>query len=200
MGSELPAGINCVVGIGVYTGYNQEDSLIMNQSAIDRGLFRSLFYRTYTEAEKGNSLQAHGHEVFEKPNRANCVGMKPRDYNKLDEDGLVAPGVCSFACVLCSVAVRCDVAAVMVSRAVLTSALCIVWTGCAVTGADILIGKTATLPELITPGVEQRKKKRDTSVSMRPQEKGIVDKVLLSMDKDGQKFVKVCGPVWCMCG
>jgi DNA-directed RNA polymerase II subunit RPB2 len=38
---ELPAGINAVVAIACYTGYNQEDSVIMNQSAIDRGLFRS---------------------------------------------------------------------------------------------------------------------------------------------------------------
>lgn len=42
---ELPAGINCIVAIMCYTGYNQEDSLIMSQSSIDRGLFRSLFLR-----------------------------------------------------------------------------------------------------------------------------------------------------------
>jgi DNA-directed RNA polymerase II subunit RPB2 len=34
-------------------GYNQEDSLIMNQSAIDRGFFRSSFFRTYSDIEKG---------------------------------------------------------------------------------------------------------------------------------------------------
>ena len=33
-------GINAVVAIASYTGYNQEDSVIMNSSAIDRGLFR----------------------------------------------------------------------------------------------------------------------------------------------------------------
>ena len=33
---ELPAGVNVVVGIMCYTGYNQEDSVIMNQSSIDR--------------------------------------------------------------------------------------------------------------------------------------------------------------------
>jgi Tfp pilus assembly protein PilE len=38
-------GINCVVAIMCYTGYNQEDSVLMNQGAIDRGLFRSAFYR-----------------------------------------------------------------------------------------------------------------------------------------------------------
>jgi DNA-directed RNA polymerase II subunit RPB2 len=37
---ELPSGVNVVVAIMIYTGYNQEDSLIVNQSAIDRGLFR----------------------------------------------------------------------------------------------------------------------------------------------------------------
>ena len=42
---ELPAGINTIVGIMCYTGYNQEDSVILNQSAIDRGFFRSVFYR-----------------------------------------------------------------------------------------------------------------------------------------------------------
>ena len=44
---ELPSGTNCIVAIACYTGYNQEDSLIMNQSSIDRGLFRSSFYRFF---------------------------------------------------------------------------------------------------------------------------------------------------------
>ena len=43
----LPAGINTIVAICCYTGYNQEDSLMMNQSSIDRGFFRSIFYRAY---------------------------------------------------------------------------------------------------------------------------------------------------------
>lgn len=52
---ELPAGINCIVAIMCYTGYNQEDSLIMNQSSIDRGLFRSLFLRS-VETLAGDGL------------------------------------------------------------------------------------------------------------------------------------------------
>jgi hypothetical protein len=40
-----PAGINAIVAIACYSGYNQEDSLMMNQSSIDRGFFRSIFYR-----------------------------------------------------------------------------------------------------------------------------------------------------------
>jgi DNA-directed RNA polymerase II subunit RPB2 len=30
-----------------FTGYNQEDSIIVNQSSIERGMFRSAFFRTY---------------------------------------------------------------------------------------------------------------------------------------------------------
>ncbi len=37
---QLSSGVNAVVAIG---GYNQEDTLIFNQAAIDRGLFRSTF-------------------------------------------------------------------------------------------------------------------------------------------------------------
>lgn len=53
---ELPSGVNVIVGIMVYSGYNQEDSLIMNQSAIDRGLFRSSFFRTLNDQEKVSGL------------------------------------------------------------------------------------------------------------------------------------------------
>jgi DNA-directed RNA polymerase II subunit RPB2 len=44
---ELPAGHNAIVAILCYSGYNQEDSMMMNQSSIDRGFFRSMFFRSY---------------------------------------------------------------------------------------------------------------------------------------------------------
>ena len=89
--SELPAGINAIVAIACYSGYNQEDSVIMNQSSIDRGLFRSVFYRTYRDEEGKPSLTSK--EEFGKPNRATTLGMRPHSsYDKIEDDGLVAPG------------------------------------------------------------------------------------------------------------
>ena len=88
---ELPAGQNAIVAIACYSGYNQEDSVIMNQSSIDRGLFRSLFYRAYTDQEKRVGFSVL--ETFEKPTRADTLKLKHGTYDKLDDDGIVAPGV-----------------------------------------------------------------------------------------------------------
>ncbi|CAN3475348.1 DNA-directed RNA polymerase II subunit Rpb2p [Diutina catenulata] len=88
---ELPAGQNAVVAIQCYSGYNQEDSMIMNQSSIDRGLFRSLFFRSYMDLEKRQGMKAL--ETFEKPSRSDTLRLKHGTYEKLDDDGLIAPGV-----------------------------------------------------------------------------------------------------------
>lgn len=87
---ELPSGQNAIVAIACYSGYNQEDSVIMNQSAIDRGLFRSIYFHTYQDQErKIGALQT---EQFIKPSRDWTLRMRHGTYEKLDEDGLVVPG------------------------------------------------------------------------------------------------------------
>ena len=77
---ELPAGINAVVAIACYSGYNQEDSVIMNQSAIDRGLFRSLYLRSIRdeEAQRG-SLER---ETFERPDPSDTLALRHGSYKK----------------------------------------------------------------------------------------------------------------------
>lgn len=88
---ELPTGINAIVAIACYSGYNQEDSVIMNQSSIDRGFFRSVQYKTYKD--EVNKVGLDLAEQFERPQRDVCQGMKFANYEKIDEDGLCCPGV-----------------------------------------------------------------------------------------------------------
>lgn len=151
---ELPAGQNAIVAIACYSGYNQEDSVIMNQSSIDRGLFRSLFFRSYSDQEKKVGLNYT--EVFEKPFHQSTLRMKQGTYDKLDEDGIVAPGV-------------------------------------RVSGEDIIIGKTAPIdPETQDLGTRTTAhQRRDISTPLRSTENGIVDQVILTVNADNVKYVKV---------
>lgn len=151
--SELPAGINVIVAIACYSGYNQEDSVILSQSAIDRGLFRSVFMRSYSEEEKPSSNE----ETFCKPSRQTTKGMRIQTtYEKLDEDGLVAPGT-------------------------------------RVSGGDIIIGKSSKMSRVDQDvyGRGSRWTRKDCSRPLRPSENGIVDKVMLTTNADGNRFVKV---------
>ncbi|KAI5134617.1 DNA-directed RNA polymerase II subunit RPB2 [Nematocida ausubeli] len=87
---ELPSGQNAMVAIACYSGYNQEDSVVMNRGAVDRGLFRSFFYRTYSDMESRTKPEEQ--ECFMKPDRRSVQRMKNANYEKLDIDGLVPPG------------------------------------------------------------------------------------------------------------
>jgi len=88
--NEMPSGVNCVVAIMTYTGYNQEDSLIMSQSAIDRGMFRSMFVRAYAAEEK--LMGSCTIQKFERPDPYLTLGLRRGDYSKLDVDGIIEPG------------------------------------------------------------------------------------------------------------
>jgi len=85
---DMPSGINVIVAIASYSGYNQEDSIIMNQSSIERGLFKSTFYRTYKDDEKRSQVSGED-EKFCKPDKKNTRGLKYGNYSKLDERGLI---------------------------------------------------------------------------------------------------------------
>lgn len=84
----FPAGENIVVAILSYMGYNQEDSLIMNKSAIDRGLFRAQSMSKSGETVKKNPASGQS-EIFMKPNRDKVDGIKDANYNKLNEEGFI---------------------------------------------------------------------------------------------------------------
>ncbi len=86
--NELPCGINVIVAIMTYTGFNQEDSVMLNKSAVDRGLFNSTYYRTYKDQCNKNHSTGE-EEIFCKPDVTKTKGIKPFNYDKLDETGFI---------------------------------------------------------------------------------------------------------------
>jgi DNA-directed RNA polymerase II subunit RPB2 len=149
--NNLPAGINAIVGIASYSGYNQEDSVIMNASAIQRGLFHSVFYRTYkSEERKSQSGGVQVQDIFTCPEEHNTIGMKGKDYSKLDKNGFAQLNT-------------------------------------KVKENNIIIGKLVPIK-----GKSSNKKfYKCASTSIRPNESGYIDKVLVSRNGDGYKFVKI---------
>ena len=83
---KIPSGCNVIVAIASSTGYNQEDSIIMNQSAIDRGLFSATVYHTYKDEDK--KIQGD-EEIRCKPDKTKTCGMNLANYNKLNNDGII---------------------------------------------------------------------------------------------------------------
>ncbi|KAG9394004.1 RNA polymerase Rpb2, domain 6 [Carpediemonas membranifera] len=93
---DMPAGVNAIVAIMCHTGFNQEDSVLMSMPGVDRGLFRSSYYRTYADATDSHSFGTK--EIITNPiseeNKAKYAikRLNPSGFAKLQMDGIVAPG------------------------------------------------------------------------------------------------------------
>src|SRR2546429_1098815 len=151
---ERPSGQNVVVAILSFQGYNMEDAIIINRSSVDRGLFRSTFYRIY-EAESRQYLGGL-RDKFEIP-EAGIRGYRgDRYYRMLEEDGMISPEAETM-------------------------------------GNTVLVGRTSP-PRFLEEYREFEVKgptKRDSSVTMRPSEQGIIDQVFVTESIEGSKLVKV---------
>lgn len=86
--NTMASGINAIVAIMCYGGYNQEDSVIINEDAINRGLFRSFAYRTIVTEERKKSTNIF--ETICLPNKD--IQKNHLNYQKLDENGIVQIG------------------------------------------------------------------------------------------------------------
>ena len=65
---------------------NQEDSLLMNNSAIEKGLFRAQALKKYFETIKKNPASSQT-GIFMKPDRNKVDNLKDANYDKLTEEG-----------------------------------------------------------------------------------------------------------------
>ena len=84
---EMPFGMNAIVAIACYGGYNQEDSVILNKSAVKRGFFRGLYYGMYKDEEHRNVTSGR-EEKFMKPQKHNTRKYKNTSYEAVSEAGL----------------------------------------------------------------------------------------------------------------
>ncbi len=123
---------------------------MLNKGSVDRGLFRSFFFRTYKDEEKKNSSTGE-EERFTRPDPKITKGKKYGSYEKIGADGFVPPETY-------------------------------------VDMNDIIIGKVA--PIRYMGGVENVKKFKDMSKSLRNNESGWIDRNYMQRNGDGYYFVK----------
>ncbi len=88
---KLSYGENAIVAIACYSGYNQEDSILINKSSLERGMFRTLSYRTYSSNKEEVNEYSDIEEIFRKPNVEDTLGLYKHSvmFNNLDDRGII---------------------------------------------------------------------------------------------------------------
>ncbi len=82
---KIPSGQVIHVAIMSYTGYNQEDSVLINKGSIDRGMFATTIY--HTEKDEDKNITRFVSRC--KPDPTKTKGIKYGNYDKIDSTGFV---------------------------------------------------------------------------------------------------------------
>ncbi|MBL7206228.1 MAG: DNA-directed RNA polymerase subunit B [Candidatus Aenigmarchaeota archaeon] len=150
---RFPSGHNLVIAVMCHEGYNVNDAIVLNKSSIERGLFRSFYFRTYDAMKKRYWGGQEDDICVPQPG---IMGHRGEDaYKDLDEDGILNPE----------------------SK---------------VESDSILIGRTSPLRFLTSEEfIADIENIRETSLSVRHGERGIVDTVLITETPDANQLIKM---------
>jgi hypothetical protein len=92
-GGMMPYGTNLIMAIMPFNGYNQDDGIIFNYDSFQRGMFRSINYRSYETFEEVDKMAGTTSSIGNPAKIPQWTDLKPgRDYTKLDERGIIKAG------------------------------------------------------------------------------------------------------------
>lgn len=167
--NEIPAGMNVVVAIATYTGYNQEDSIIFNKGSIEKGLFVCTTKRSIEAVEK--KINQSSREIIQLPpvNNVTVSSEHPSyfrrkygRYDKLDEDGIIKPYTITIENGR--------------EKRIPTY----------IQQGDVVVGKIVHIRNKSGSVVRQ-----DNSVIANKNEEGFIDRIFIDKTLDGHKIVKI---------
>ncbi len=149
-----PSGHNLVIAVSTFYGYNVEDALILNKASLERGLGRSIAYRSFVSEFR--RYWGGQEDVLCIPEPSVKGYRSEEDYNMLDEDGVI------------------EVEANVEDH-------------------GVLVGKISPLRFL---GVSKEIKLglqnfRDNSLTVSSGNAGIIEKIILTSDAEGNKITSV---------
>jgi DNA-directed RNA polymerase beta subunit len=161
--NEMPSGLVAVVAIASYTGYNQEDGIIMNASSVDRGLFVIQSYHTIDCIEKKRDtysteeirLVPQNSPPEIKEGEPGYFRRKRANYNLLDKNGVVMKRLPKGPEVVLQ-------------------------------KGDVIVSKV-----IITGSKSGHETLTDASIVIQPGEEGTVHDVITEITPNGYKLVKV---------
>lgn len=189
---KMPSGVNAIVAIASYTGFNQEDSIIVNKSAMERGFCNLITYKTIVEVEDNKTehigIPPQSYQRRKKggpDDRTVPLRNKGGNYNLLDENGVIK--------VHTDIKWYCDndkcrkmFNDTKLCQCGVTSSRSTNGKRVRVRKGDVLIGKTITYIDK-----NENITMVDSSRIVQDGEDGVIDNVYIITRPNGQKVVKV---------
>jgi len=87
---EQPYGINAIVAIMSFTGYNVEDAILINEGSVNRGIFRTTYFSMYESREENSEISGNASSKFANIEKNNVIRTKAGfDYSQLDDYGMI---------------------------------------------------------------------------------------------------------------